>query len=610
MPHSQEWLRHLSVQLPRMTYTRAALEAAKGVAEVELGQAKTGRRAIYDEYRDLRRRSDALWEVQRDAEMRHKALEDQLKKVAITVQGLSYGRLPLQDFPPEILRLIFVEVVNVDISFRWVAMAVCRKWRLIATSTSAMWSTLYIRFGDPDAVHLHCTREALSLGRQFPLDVELLFHGRSAPHHAIKNSPTQRSYLTLPWANGVPSTEWGYLDLEENPYAWPPPPSRLTPRPHPQLQREEPQIRTTTNLDYTFEYTEMLMAHMKRWRTLNWRGPAFWDGARTAPESGWLSRRLDTMALPHLQRICFDVGQYGHSVQPHPCEVVRSLCSIAVNLASLALQQTCTYPISSNMLRTLVLEGFQLDAKELIACLQKQCLLKSLRLRHVSFTTDDAVDMGPSRSSLPFTMVSPAVRRIVLPTLRDLFYEWNYDAGQDTNSILALLACPKLRSAALLNSAWDHMRTEFTDFFQHSPNIERIVLNLASHDALESVFQSLSSVQDFIGLMLGNQATHDTFFSAASSEGSLVSLRRVSLRVSCEIGMVLNWIRHRPTITDTVLETFCCHMSGWVDWDQASVDCLEKLVSTKELNWIDELEDPFGTTSASLAGNGYGAWGQ
>ncbi|KZT51030.1 hypothetical protein CALCODRAFT_153912 [Calocera cornea HHB12733] len=149
-----------------------------------------------------------ILEQQDDVFMQIATCSVYLARVVNELEVLGIYRLPIQDFPSDILRLILLEASAVDRTFRWVAMGVCTKWRDILQSTPSLWSHVQVTFTLHDSDDLHITRRALHFGGQYPL------HSMFQPpsnltltqhiHLRVKRRTGEQESSTLPTARSIP----------------------------------------------------------------------------------------------------------------------------------------------------------------------------------------------------------------------------------------------------------------------------------------------------------------------------------------------------------------------------------------------------------------------
>lgn len=188
MPHTKEWLEHLDRRMSRLGMrlraSVTAIDARKRPRELctaelrlieeeleaatdrmraltrLLDQSKTrsGRPSLATETRILREElqaaqekldclipaRDGKWIYLDELDGADKEDERLIWAVMEKARYVAYGRLPVHDFPPDILRLIFEHSVHEDDHMKWYLSHVCQSWRDIALSTPCLWSLIRI----------------------------------------------------------------------------------------------------------------------------------------------------------------------------------------------------------------------------------------------------------------------------------------------------------------------------------------------------------------------------------------------------------------------------------------------------------------------------------
>ncbi|KZO96478.1 hypothetical protein CALVIDRAFT_118147 [Calocera viscosa TUFC12733] len=588
----------------RLLYQRLALETAQSALSLQSEELNSQCASwtsdisrLRNEVEKLREQKDRATRLRNDAETQLGVLSKVLQGVLDELEVLDKGGLPMKNFPPDILRMIFLEAAAGDSRFRWVAMGVCRDWRSIAQLTPSLWSRLQIKFAHHNNAMLKVAREALSFGGQYPLQLHLLF--------CLPPVPPRRSRDASPRRN--PPRGWSDIessdhdsDRDSDIEDWDEDGWRHV------AGRAVDNWNRTPNYEFAWDYVDMIAPHLPRCKSLFWQVSAI-SGDWWTWEACWIARRLDTIVLEHLKTMRIDLLSITLRTGGHHEQAVHKLCRAAPNLTRLSMRNVPWNRLSTTTLHSLDLTDCKARLEDLLASLDEQndlrilklyCTQTSVSLPPGSVITDERWQSEPSR----------APRIVKLPALTYLFYQSDRVFEEESETLLSRLSCPRLQRAIIKGDVWGQTLSDMVTFLLRSPLLEELGLTLMSSDLLRPVFQSLPSVREFVGmdsrtLGWGSIPGYQEFFSAALVPGALPSLQWLSLLDFCPLDMLIPWINDRNASgIGTPLKyfsTFPEHLyndsphspDDGVSWRE---QLQELSVEVKPVGWIDDVYWPYG----------------
>lgn len=186
MSHSDEWIEHLAQDGLRLESIRATHEGSV--------ESKSRQRALFlDDIHSVQLEAAALksrqFQLKQSLQKMVQSLKQvdgellqartAIKEVDHAAEELRWGRLRIQEFPEDILRLVFEHSVTESRHMQWVLPSVCGSWRGIALSTPSLWTHCAVTMLLERTSSAEGILRSVANSGTCPLDLDITFQDRN-----------------------------------------------------------------------------------------------------------------------------------------------------------------------------------------------------------------------------------------------------------------------------------------------------------------------------------------------------------------------------------------------------------------------------------------------